>query len=491
VTGAGREIITVADMRAIDARSAELGTPTRTLMENAGAAVAAETQQRWPPRPTLVLCGPGNNGGDGFVAARKLAEAGWPVRVGFMGERSALVGDARDAAADWMGWTDAAAVEAIEAGDLVIDALFGAGLSRPLSGIAAALAEAARGHECVAVDAPSGAPGDGLAPRGAVFRADLTVTFVRKKPVHVLEPGRSLCGEVVVADIGTPALAVAERAIRLWENGEALWALPWPGAEAHKHARGHVMVVSGGHGRTGAARLAARAALRVGAGLVTVLSPREAMAENAAQLTAVMLMEAKDADAVQSAAANAKALVVGPAAGVGTRTRDIVSAAAGADHLTLVLDADALTVGAAEPLSFFSQLKPSAVLTPHPGEFRRLFPDIVVGSRIDRARAAAARAGCTVLLKGPDTVIAASDGRTVVNGAGTPFLATAGSGDVLAGLIAGLAGQGMDSFDAACAGAWLHGKAGETLGAGLIADDLPEALPSVLDAMAPRRLKRR
>jgi NAD(P)H-hydrate epimerase len=490
VTGAGREIITVEDMRAIDARAAALGVPTRTLMENAGAAVAAEIQSRWSPRPTLVLCGPGNNGGDGFVAARKLAESGWPVRVGFLGERDKLAGDARDAAFAWMGWVDAASVDLVEPGALIVDALFGAGLSRPLDGVAAALAEATKSHDTVAVDAPSGAPGDGAAPSGAAFRADVTVTFVRKKPVHVLEPGSSLCGETVVADIGAPDQAVEERGIRLWENGSGLWALPWPASSAHKHARGHVMVLSGGPGRTGAARLAARGALRVGAGLVTVLSPPGALAEHAAHLTAIMLAEVRDAGSVRAAASGAHAIVIGPATGVNAATADAMTALAEVD-VPIVFDADALTVGAAAPEAFFAAVRASAVLTPHPGEFRRLFPDLGSGSRLERARAAAARAGCTVLLKGPDTVVAAPDGRAVVNTTGSPFLATAGSGDVLAGIIAGLAGQGMASFEAACAGAWLHGRLGEALGAGLVAEDLPEALPAVLNELAPVRLKRR
>ncbi len=487
-----REIILVDDMRAIDARAAELGVPTRTLMENAGAAVAIEVQARFEVRPTLILCGPGNNGGDGFVAARKLAEAGWPVRVGVVGDRRALTGDARDAASAWMGWVDEAAVSLLEPGMLVIDAVFGAGLSRSLDGVAAALAGATRGHDVVGVDVPSGVPGDGDPPEGVSFRADLTVTFERKKLAHVLEPGRSLCGDVVVAAIGVPREAILERAIWLWENGEALWSLPWPDAQAHKHARGHAMVVSGGAGRTGAARLAARAALRVGAGLVTVLSPPPAMRENAAQLTAIMLAEVKDVAAICAAAANAGAIVVGPAAGVTPRTRETLTALAELG-VALVLDADALTVAAADPQVFLATLRPDAVLTPHVGEFRRLFPDLAEGSlsRIERVRAAARRAGCTVLLKGPDTVIAAPDGAAVVNTTGAPFLATAGSGDVLAGIIAGLIAQGMPSFDAACAGVWLHGRLGEHLGAGLIADDLPDALPDLLNTLAPARLKRR
>lgn len=488
---AAGEIITVEDMRAVDARAVEMGVATRLLMENAGAAVASAMQARWAPRPTLILCGPGNNGGDGFVAARKLAEAGWPVRVGVVGDRAALTGDARDAASAWMGWVDEAAVALVESGMLIVDAVFGAGLSRPLDGVSAALGVATQAHEVVAVDVPSGVPGDGAAPDGVTFRADLTVTFGRKKRAHVLEPGRSLCGDVVVADIGIPAQALQEREIRLWENGTSLWTLPWPGADAHKHARGHAMVVSGGHGHTGAARLAARAALRVGAGLVTVLSPATAMAENGAHLTAIMLTEVEGSAALIAAAEKARVVVIGPAAGLTGRTLEWVLALGGLG-VPLVLDADALTMGAADRVAFFASLGAATVLTPHEGEFRRLFPDLVASMpRVERVRAAALRAGCVVLLKGADTVVAAPGGDAVVNTTGTPFLATAGSGDVLAGLIAGLIAQGMDTFAAACAGAWLHGRLGEGLGAGLIAEDLPEALPGVLEALAPGRLKRR
>jgi ADP-dependent NAD(P)H-hydrate dehydratase / NAD(P)H-hydrate epimerase len=483
-------LISVADMRAIDARAAELGVPTRLLMENAGAAVARAIQQRWQPRTTLVLCGPGNNGGDGYVAARKLTEAGWPVRVGSIGDRSTLQGDALDAARAWMGWADAADVSLIEPDVLVVDALYGAGLSRPLDGVAAALAEASHPHDTLAVDVPSGVPGDGTPPQGAAFRADVTATFVRKKRAHVVQPGRALCGDVAVFDIGAPEAAVAERGIRLWENGPPLWALPWPLAEAHKHARGHAMVVSGPAGRTGAARLCARAALRVGAGLVTVLAPTPALAEHAARLDAIMLAEAADAASIIAAAAGAGAVVIGPAAGVSAGTRDALFGLLAAGQ-PLVIDADALTVAAADSAAFFAAAHDACVLTPHPGEFRRLFPDLAAQPRIEAARAAAARAGCVVLLKGPDTVIAAPDGAAVVNTSGTPFLATAGSGDVLAGMIGGLLAQGLSAFEAASAGAWLHGRAGEGLGPGLIADDLPEALPAVLDALAPPLLRRR
>lgn len=488
----GREIITVAQMRDIDARSAELGVPTRLLMENAGAAVAREIQRRWEPRPTVIFCGPGANGGDGFVAARKLAEAGWPVRVGFLGDRHALTGDAADASSAWMGWVDPASAALLEEQSLVVDALFGAGLSRPLDGEAAEIAAAARRFDTLAVDLPSGVNGDASEMTGETFRADVTVTFVRKKFAHVLEPSRSLCGDVVVADIGAPAEALDGVVGAPVENGARLWRLPWPQAQAHKHQRGHAMVVSGGAGRTGAARLAARGALRVGAGLVTLISPTTAARDNAQQLTAIMLETAKDVEETCTLAAEGTATIVGPAAGLGPRTRETVLALA-ALNKPLLLDADALTVFAKEAETLFDALDATAVMTPHFGEFRRLFPDIADTSatKIEKTRAAAKRARCVVLLKGPDTVIAAPDGRAAVNTTGSPFLATAGSGDVLAGLIGGLMAQGVDAFDAACAGAWLHGRLGERLGAGLIAEDLPEALPDLLNDLAPAHLKRK
>ncbi|MDX2232883.1 MAG: NAD(P)H-hydrate dehydratase [Hyphomonadaceae bacterium] len=486
-------IISVADMRAIDARSAALGVSTRTLMENAGAAVAASVQRRWSPRPTVVLCGPGGNGGDGFVAARKLAEAGWPARVGFLGERAALEGDAKDAASAWMGWVDPADPVLLEPGALVVDALFGAGLSRPLDGQAAALAAAARGFDTLCVDVPSGIHGDGAAPTGPHFRADVTATFVRKKPAHLLEPGRSACGFVDVLDIGTPdgALGGVDGAAWpvLWENHPDHWPLPWPGPETHKYGRGHVAVIGGPAGRTGAARLAARAALRAGAGVVTVVSPSDALAEYAAHLTAVMVT-LEDAGEEGAPPPRTNAVVIGPALGVGAEAGRRFSRALGLGK-PLVIDADAITLASEAPSAFFAAVPEEAVLTPHAGEFRRLFPDLEAAPRVDAVRRAAERAGCVVLLKGADTAIGAPDGRVVVNGTGLPFLATAGSGDVLAGIIAGLMAQGMGAFGAACAGAWLHGRAGERLGPGLIAEDLPETLPAILNDLAPLHLRRR
>lgn len=483
----GREIISVGQMRVIDARSAEFEVPTLDLMENAGAAVAEQIFARFSKRPTVVLCGPGDNGGDGFVVARRLKKLGWPVWVETLADPRALRRDAAEMANRWGGDTLRIS-EDNPMPELFVDALFGAGLTRPLDGEGARLARvlARTPERVVAVDVPSGLHGDMGRPLGeACFRAGLTVTFIRKKPAHVLQPGRSYCGEVIVADIGSPTQALTEQDIRLWENGPDVWGanFPWPKLDAHKHQRGHAMIVSGPANRTGAARLAARGALRVGAGLVTVLSPRDALPEHAAQLNAIMLRAiASDQECVQ-AAAGAGAVVIGPAAGVDAGTRTRVAALA-KGPAKLVLDADALSVFADKPRDLFALLREDDVLTPHVGEFQRLFPDIVLPEgRIEGARTAAARAKSVVLLKGPDTIIAAPDGRAVINATGSPFLATAGSGDVLAGLIAGLAAQGMSGFDAACAGAWLHGLVGERLGPGLIAEDLPEALPNILDAL--------
>lgn len=485
-----REIITVAQMRAIDEASAQAGAPTRTLMENAGRAVADAIVRRFPQLPTTVLCGPGNNGGDGWVAARALREMGWPVWVETLVPRETLKGDAADAARAWNGEVFELGKSSSKA-ELYVDALFGAGLSRPLEGEAARLAVVLPPERVVAVDVPSGVNGDdGNALGDVCFAATLTVTFVRKKAAHVLMPGRAWCGDVVVADIGAPESVVAAQNITLRENDPSIWQLPWPEADAHKHVRGHVIVASGGRARTGAARLSARAALRTGAGLVTVLSPSDALDENAAQLTAVMVREAPDEASYAEAARTAQCMLIGPAFGTSdAHYKRLLSTLNSKPRCPLVLDADAITLLA--PLTH--GLEPRDVMTPHVGEFRRAFPGIWSNAddRIDAARAAAAYARCVVLLKGPDTVIAAPDGRAVVNTTGTPFLATAGSGDVLAGIIAGLIGQGMESFDAACAGAWLHGRTAEALGPGLIAEDLCENLPVVLNRLAPTRLRRR
>jgi len=488
------EVLTVAEMYAADRYAGENGVPSQTLMENAGRAIAMEITRRWSAQPTLVLCGPGNNGGDGFVVARHLAERGWETRVGLLGERNRLKGDAAAMAARWAGEVLPLSHDLLGDVSVIVDAMFGAGLARPLEGVVRETARVLNASPItvVAVDVPSGVQGD-LArpidgPEGVAVEADLTVTFFRKKPAHVLMPGRLGCGEVAVADIGILAGALETIRPRIFENTPALWGAgyPWPQPLAHKYVRGHALIVSGPAHATGAARLAARAALRAGAGLVSVASPLDAIAINAASLTAVMVKPfagvAGLTDLLKDARFNA--VVIGPGCGVGSATQEMVATVL-ASNAAVVLDADALTTFAAQPDVLFRQLRDPAVLTPHAGEFARVFPGVLerVPTRIEAAREAAAAGRCTVLLKGPDTVIAAPDGRIAVTTNAPSTLATAGAGDVLSGIIAGLLAQGMDSFSAAAAGAWLHGEAASRFGYGLIAEDLAEMLPAVLSSL--------
>lgn len=478
-----RDLYTVAEMTAADRAAIAAGTPGFTLMQRAGAAVAAAIAERWPIGPIVILCGPGNNGGDGFVAAKALAEAGWPVTVALHGAREALKGDAALAAEAWDGPVAKLEPAVLAGAAVIVDAVFGAGLSKPVEGIVADTLRAAEasGRPIVAVDLPSGLAGDTGQPLGFAPKCALTVTFHRKKPAHVLEPGHGLCGPVVVADIG-----LADTPTRLFENGPALWGrrFPWPTAASHKHSRGRLIVISGEMWSTGAARLAARAGLRIGAGLVTVLSPPDALLVNAAHLEAVMLQPFDTDMELEAAATHADAAVIGPAAGVNEATVSNLFALA-RTGAAIVIDADALTAFRDDPEELFSVLDRDDVLTPHPGEFERVFPGLLAASpeRIAAVRKAAARAHAVVLLKGSDTVIAAPDGRCAVNTNGAPWLATAGSGDVLAGFIGGLVAQGMDSFEAACAGVWIHAEAGARFGPGLISEDLPGQAPAVLGAL--------
>lgn len=496
--GSADRLLTVEAMRRVDAAAIAAGTSGLTLMEAAGAAVAARARARLPANGrVLVLCGPGNNGGDGFVAARLLAEGGYRVDLRLLGERAALKGDAALAAAAWTGPVGAAEAEFGET-DLVIDALFGAGLCRDLEGLGRALVEAVNRAGCsvLAVDVPSGVDGDTGAVRGAAIQATETVTFVALKPGHLLEPGRSRCGALHVAEIGTGEAAfsagIAGEAAALYRNGPGLWTLPRLTAASHKYTRGHALVLSGPAYRTGAARLAARGALRIGAGLVTMASPASALPENAAHLTAIMLRPCESADDLDDMLADERlnALLLGPGLGTGPATCDLVGVAAGAGR-ALVLDADALTSFRSEVRTLARQIRDGearAVLTPHEGEFARLFSGteaVADGlAKHERAARAAAIAGAVVVLKGADTVIAAPDGRLAINDHGSPHLGTAGSGDVLAGLIAGLLAQGMAPFEAACAAVWLHGDAGLRFGPGLISEDLPELIPAVLRDLA-------
>ncbi len=518
------ELLTNAEMNAADAAAAASGIASLDLMESAGGAVAsaaatlAETRRRDERAPRIrIACGPGNNGGDGFVAARILAEKGFDVRVGLLGEEASLKGDALAMRRLWTGAIERLPDALFADADVIIDALFGAGLTRPLSGEAAAVVDAINGARgtgslVLAVDVPSGLSGTTGAAEGPVVVADETVTFFRLKPGHLLYPGRRLCGVVTLAAIPIPEAVLAPIAPRTFSNGPDLWRSHFPvlDAEAHKYTRGHAVVVSGPAECTGAARLGACAALRMGAGLVTIIGSPAATAVNAAQTTAVMVRVATGAEGIAEFLADTRrnVVLIGPGAGTGEGTARAVHAVL-ASQAAAVLDADALTAftetadGSDKtsagsfgfvtrrtseretPESLFAAIKGRSqpvVLTPHEGEFKRLFGTMQT-DKLARARHAAASSGAVVILKGPDTVVAAPDGKAAINANAPPWLATAGSGDVLAGFVTGLLAQRMPVFEAACAAVWLHGEAAQRFGRGLIAEDLSEMLPTVLQQM--------
>jgi ADP-dependent NAD(P)H-hydrate dehydratase / NAD(P)H-hydrate epimerase len=488
------ELLTNAEMSEADRRTIAAGVRGVDLMENAGRAVAEAVAERHPAGTRVaVVAGPGNNGGDGFVAARLLSERGFRIDLMLVGDAARLKGDAALAAESWKGPVAAAAPERLASANVIIDALFGAGLDRPVEGATRGIIEAMNAHTApvLAVDLPSGINGTSGAVMGSAVRASHTVTFFRKKPGHLLLPGRVFCGPIRVADIGIHTAVLGPIGPKTYENEPSLWRAHFhePRLDGHKYVRGHAIVVSGGASSTGAARLAARGALRAGAGLVTIASPRDALAINASANLAVMVRPVDGAAEFTAFLADRRinAVAIGPGAGVGPATCDLVLAAL-AGGRAVVLDADALTSFAEMPLRLVDaiQARPdrAVVLTPHEGEFARFFGSLdrktQVGSKLERTRLAAERSGAVVLLKGADTVVAAPDGRAAIAANASAWLATAGSGDVLAGIGLGLLAQGMPPFEAASAAVWLHGEAGNAFGPGLIAEDLPETLPNVL-----------
>jgi NAD(P)H-hydrate epimerase len=481
-------LLDVRSMGEADRLAEAAGISLTTLMENAGAAVANEIRRRWPPREVLVLCGPGNNGGDGFVAARYLAQSGYRVRVALWGSRERLQGPALEQSLRWSGPIETLAPAALGAAELIVDAVVGAGLNRPFEGPAGELlADAAlRKIPIVAVDVPSGVNGDSGANEGAVAAA-LTVTFLRKKFGHVLLPGRDLCGEIVVADIGTPPGALAAVAPQAFENAPGLWleALPRPTGAGNKFNRGHALI-SGGYPMTGAARMVARAAARMGAGLTTIAVPEAALGIYAAALTSIMVTPLRRPADFFPLLADQRmtGFLIGPGAGIGAQTRERALAMLATGRPT-VIDADAISSFREDRAALTAAIHGPCVLTPHEGEFRRLFD--FQGDKLCRARAAAAASGAIIILKGSDTVIAAPDGRAIVNGNAPSTLATAGAGDVLGGFVLGLLTQGMDAFLAAAAAVWMHGAAAALFGPGLLAEDLPDLLPRVLRELASPR----
>ncbi len=500
------ELLTNAEMAEADGLAAASGVAGMALMEAAGAAVARAAARRLYAaggRRVAILCGPGNNGGDGYVAARVLREFGFEVEVASLGSATKLKGDAAEAARRWGGDIGESALVAPEHADLVVDALFGAGLARALDGAAKQtvkrLEDCGRstGRPIVAVDVPSGLDGTTGQVRGACLHATETVTFFRLKPGHLLLPGRAYCGEVTLADIGIPAAVLQEIAPKTFVNVPALWhhALRLPQLEGHKYSRGHVVVLSGHMPETGAARLAARGALRAGAGLVTVASPADALHAHGAALEAIMVRQSDGPAGLAKLLADPRrnAIVLGPGLGLGEETCALAEMAlapsGGKKPRSHVLDADALTSFAGYPERLFAAIGASdgdVVLTPHDGEFARLFRGLHDLPKVERARRAAQISGATILLKGADTVVAHRDGRAAIAHNAPAWLGTAGAGDVLAGMIGGLLAQGMAGFEAAAAAVWMHGEAAWHFGQGLISEDLPDMLPRVWEQLAPQ-----
>jgi hydroxyethylthiazole kinase-like uncharacterized protein yjeF len=491
------EILTNDEMAQADRLTIAEGVRGFSLMESAGKAVAdAVSAGQAPGARAVVVAGPGNNGGDGFVAARLLAERGYAVKVLLVGEREKLKCDAAEAAKRWKGQIVAAHPDALQGADIVIDALFGAGLDRPVGGLAHAMIEVMNKETApiIAVDLPSGVNGATGAVMGVAVNARRTVTFFRKKVGHLLLPGRTRCGAISIAQIGIPDTVLARIKPQTFENIPPLWQdkFPVPRAQGHKYDRGHAAIVSGPLWSTGAARLAARGALRAGAGLVTIASPRAALSVNAGASLAVMVRPVDGAGELREFLSDPRfnAVAIGPGIGVNEATREMVLTALAGDR-SVVLDADAMTSFAEAPQRLATALKArggrSTILTPHEGEFSRYFHSLdagtQVGSKLDRARCGALLTGVTVLIKGADTVVAAADGRASIAANAPPFLATAGAGDVLTGIITGLLAQHMPAFEAASAGVWLHGEAARSFGPGLISEDLPEMLPGVYRAL--------
>ena len=487
------ELLTAEEMGRAERLTIDAGTPALTLMENAGKGVTEEIVRRFPRgSKVIVLCGPGNNGGDGFVSARALRERGYQVRLALLGKQEDLSRDAKEMARRWDETIEPMTAASLNGAEVIVDAIWGSGLRGPVNGVPAQLIEEATARELpvVAIDVPTGLDMTHGNVHGIAFKAVATVTFFRRKTGHVLLPGRRYCGDVRTVDIGIPGSVLAEIQPQTFLNEPDFWLRYFPRLkpDGHKYDRGHAVVVSGPMESTGAARLAARAALRVGAGLCTVATSKAAFYINAAQLTTIMVAAFDGATGLAEFLSDQRlnAVLIGPGAGATAETRDLVAAVLSTDA-TVVLDADGLTAFTESPQELFGLIKnrpAPTILTPHAGEFDRIFPELGnAESKLVQAKRASEISGGVIVFKGPDTVIAAPDGLAAINESAPPWLATGGTGDVLAGLITGLSAQGMAALDAAVAGVWVHAELARTCGPGMIAEDMAELLPGLLQKL--------
>jgi len=488
------ELLTADEMRRAEQMTIANGTPSATLMESAGFGVAEEVVRRFPRgSKVLVCCGLGNNGGDGFVCARTLRERGYHVRLGLAGKPEDLKSEPKEMARRWDETIEPLTADSVEGVEVIVDAIWGSGLKGPVNGVVAQLIEntTQRQLPVIAVDVPTGIDPTFGNVQGIAFEAVSTVTFFRRKTGHVLLPGKRYCGDVRVIDIGIPASVLADVAPQTFLNEPDFWLRYYPRIkeDGHKYDRGHAVVVSGPMESTGAARMGAKAALRIGSGLVSVATSKAAFYINAAQLTSIMLAVYDGpvglADLFNSDPRR-NALLIGPGAGATKDTRDNVAAALSGEA-TAVIDAEGLTAfegNAQELFGLIHNRNAPTILTPHQGEFDRVFPELGnAESKLEQAKRAAEISGAVVIIKGPDTVVAAPDGLSAISEGSPPWLATAGTGDVLAGMITGLCAQNMSPFDAAAAGIWMHSELARTFGPGLIAEDMADMIPPLLQRL--------
>jgi len=482
------ELMTAEQMKKADLKAIADGIPAIELIDTAARGLAKIIEDNFPPAPILFLNGPGNNGADGFIAADYLKKAGWDVRCACTVKRAELKNDAKVSVERWQGDIEPLNSNlGLKNAAIVVDCIYGTGYSGVLPPEIVTLFDKIRMRklQVVAADVPSGMNATtGITSPGAL-KPDVTVAFCRKKIAHVIMPSKEFCGKVRVADVQIPDATIAASGGTVFENDPALWLkdFPIPGPNTHKFERGHV-VVYGGSEKTGAARLGAAAAQRAGAGLVSIATRPDAKQIYEMFRASIMTDSWTTAEEFRALLRDERknAVLIGPGAGADDALRDAVRATLDFNKAA-VLDADVFTAFKDNAKELFTRLSPDRhVLTPHEGEFERLFGTLD-GNKLERAVKAAKLSNAVIVLKGSDTIIAAPDGTAVINTNAPSTLATAGSGDVLAGLITGLMAQGMKPFMAAAAGVWLHSETARNLGLGMASEDIITYTPQTLNRL--------